>query len=217
MIKVTYIDSAGTDETIIAAARQSTDGAFRGWGTPEKPGDEKLLKYLHTRGHSSVFEFCQLHVEIEAPIFVARQVFRHRTFSFSEVSGRYVEMPMNFHFPEWKKQAEKNRQASGEGLGENQLLADTCYKEGLRAATVAYKQLLTLGVSKEQARAVLPLSLMTRWRMSGDLRCWLAFLKLRMASDVQEETRDLANQVAAIIHERWPRTAEVVGLPKVNK
>ena len=217
MIKVTYIDSAGTDETIIAAARQSTDGAFRGWGSPEKPGDEKLLKYLWDHQHSSVFEFCQLHVEIEAPIFVARQVFRHRTFSYSEVSGRYVEMPTNFHLPDWKKQAEKNRQASGEGLGENQLLADTCYKEGLRAATVAYKQLLNLGVSKEQARMVLPLSLMTRWRMSGDLRCWLAFLKLRMASDVQEETRDLANQVAAIIHERWPRTAEVVGLPKVDK
>lgn len=219
MIKVTYIDSAGTDETIIAAARQSTDGAFRGWGTPEKPGDEKLLKYLWDHRHSVPFEFCQLHIQIDAPIFVARQVYTHRTFSRSEMSGRYVEMALDFHEPNaWRVQATKNKQASAGVLDAiKQSVATNIYRGALQAIEHAYTALLALGVSREQARYILPLSTMTRWRMSGDLRCWLAFLDLRMASDVQEETRDLANQVAAIIHERWPRTAEVAGLPKVDK
>ena len=133
MIAVKRIDHMGSDADIVAAARQSTDGAFRGWGTEEKPGDEKLLRYMWEHRHSTPFEFCSLHVEVEAPIFVARQIFRHRTFSFSEVSGRYVEIGEDVYAPKvWRGQGKTNRQGSAEPLyEESQECAHEAYAEAV--------------------------------------------------------------------------------------
>lgn len=212
MITVKVVDHMGSDADIVAAARQSTDGAFRGWGTEEKPGDEKLLRYLWEHKHSTPFEFCSLHVEVEAPIFVARQIFRHRTFSFSEVSGRYVEIGEDVYAPKvWRGQGKTNRQGSAEPVAE-QGDAAQAYALGVEAAQAVYRHLLSLGVSREQARLILPVSTMTRWRMAGNLRNWLAFLKLRLAPDVQEETRLVAQQVAEIVAETWPRTWAIAGM-----
>lgn len=212
MITVKRIDHMGSDADIVAAARQSTDGAFRGWGTEEKPGDEKLLKYLWEHKHSTPFEFCSLHVEVSAPIFVARQVFRHRTFSFSEVSGRYVEIGEDVYAPKvWRGQGKTNRQGSAEPVAEQRDAAQA-YALGVEAARAVYRHLLSLGVSREQARLVLPVSTMTRWRMAGNLRNWLAFLKLRLAPDVQDETRLVAENVAEIVAETWPRTWAIAGM-----
>lgn len=214
MITVKHIDHMGSDADIVAAARQSTDGAFRGWGTEENPGDEKLLRYLWEHKHSTPFEFCSLHVEVEAPIFVARQIFRHRTFSFSEVSGRYVEIGEDVYAPKvWRGQGKTNRQGSAEPLyEESQECAHEAYAEAVARAKETYAYLLSCGVSREQARLVLPVSTMTRWRMAGNLRNWLAFLTLRLAPDVQEETRLVAQQIAAIVAETWPRTWAIAGM-----
>ena len=116
MITVKRIDHMGSDADIVAAARQSTDGAFRGWGTEEKPGDEKLLKYLWEHKHSTPFNSARCMSRSPAPIFVARQVFRHRTFSFSEVSGRYVEIGEDVYAPKvWRDRARRTGRAAGAG------------------------------------------------------------------------------------------------------
>lgn len=157
-------------------------------------------------GNSTPQEFCVLHVECRVPVFVARQVMRHRTLTFSEMSGRYVEIPERAYHPlEWKEQSTKNKQASA-GPIEEQLQADAIY-EGLITESVAtYKQLLAMGISREQARMVLPLSMMTQFRVIGNLRNWFHFLGLRLDKHAQDETRVMAQQVADIIAERWPRS-----------
>ena len=200
-IEVEFKESMGQDSTIIEVARQSTTGAFRGW-----PEDEKLLRFLYEHSHSTPQEYCVLHVECRVPVFVARQVMRHRTLTFSEMSGRYVEIPERAYHPlEWKEQSTKNKQASA-GPIEEQLQADAVY-EGLITESVAtYKQLLALGISREQARMVLPLSMMTQFRVIGNLRNWFHFLGLRLDKHAQDETRVMAQQVADIIAERWPRS-----------
>lgn len=206
-MRVALIESHGSDETIVASARQSTDSAFRGWGTQESPGDERLLKYLYDHHHDSVFEFAGMTVKIEAPIFVARQIFRHRAFSFTEVSGRYVELKNDVcQVFSWRQQAAKNRQSSA-GTIASQGEADDAYRDSCAAAWASYARLIALGVCREQARMVLPLATMTQWLQTGNLRSWLAFLELRLASDAQQETREVAEQIASLVRKSFPRTA----------
>lgn len=126
--EVNLVESWGSDEHIIRAARQSTDGAFRGWGplpcprcegdgwydttpngyrppcdkcdgTGKVPGDEKLLSYLYTHRHMTPFEMAGAIFEVKAPIFVFREWHRHRTQSYNEMSARYVEMPEECYLP----------------------------------------------------------------------------------------------------------------------
>jgi thymidylate synthase (FAD) len=94
---ISLIETWGSDERIIEAARTSTDKGFLGWGTKEAPGDEKLLAYLSENRHDTPFEFGGLVIEVQAPIFVFREWHRHRTQSFNEMSARYVQMP-NLHY-----------------------------------------------------------------------------------------------------------------------
>lgn len=207
-VKVTLVDAMGDDARIVATARQSTDGAFRGWGTEESPGDERLLRWMMMHKHDSVFEFGTLHVHIDAPLFVARQVMRHRTFSFSEMSGRYVEMKNEAYRPDaWYGQSKTNKQGSSDPLHDAaQDEAYEVYDEQIESAYRAYRRLLAIGVCKEQARYVIPLSEMTHWDMCGDLRAWLGFILLRKPENVQHETRVICAQVEKLVAERWPRT-----------
>jgi thymidylate synthase (FAD) len=90
---VELIESWGSDERIIEAARMSTGKGFTGWGTPEKPGDEKLLRFLWKNQHATPFEMAGMTIEVKAPIFVFREWHRHRTQSYNEMSARYVPLP----------------------------------------------------------------------------------------------------------------------------
>lgn len=259
---VKLIDHMGQDEAIIAAARMSTDGAFRGWGPfacsrcdssgrvpyvigigddkakcpmchgkGSVPGDEKLLTYLWENGHTSPFEMCELVFEIEAPIFVARQVFRHRTFSYNEFSQRYSEVGGKDDKPElseeyawsppvggWRVDAKvakaRNKQGSTESTevfdeqeaaafcAANEADLETVYK----TAWLAYRRMLERGTSKEQARTVLPLGTFTRWRQKGNLRNWLAYLRQRLHPHAQLETRQVAAVQALFIVGLFQRT-----------
>src|SRR5882762_10021205 len=96
---VSVIQTWGSDELICRAARQSTDGAFRGWGTPDKPGDEKFLRFLWTYRHTVPFEHCGATFEVKAPITVMEQWYTHRTQSRSRMSGRYTELPGDDYVP----------------------------------------------------------------------------------------------------------------------
>lgn len=210
------IDTWGSDQRIIETARMSTDGAFRGWGTPRKPGDEKLLAYLKKNRHDTPFEFCGMTVEMKVPIFVIRQIMRHRAFGYNEQSARYVELGDEtwlFEFDDLRLQGGSNRQGSvkGEGTGwkVRQKIAAAALKGAMRVSSVAYRLALRLGVSREQARVVLPVAQMTRCRMTGNLRSWLHFLSLRLDAHAQPETREFAEAIYILLADAFPRTIEL--------
>src|SRR3990167_7547672 len=202
---VNLVESWGSDERIIEAARMSTDKGFLGWGpiheTPEvcrlhpeycccdlKPGDEKLLRYLWEHHHTSPFEMAGAVFEVYAPIFVVREWQRHRVqalsegLSFNEMSGRYVELPDNYYIPSIErlmsgKQHPKNKQASEAGFtAEEALEIQTHLSLATARSRSSYEFLLDKGVAREIARLVLPVSQYTRLRASANLWGWLHFL-----------------------------------------
>lgn len=212
---VEAVESWGSDERIIEAARMSTAKGFQGWGTSDAPGDEKLLAYLYRNGHTTPFEMAGLVIEVQAPIFVFREWHRHRTQSYNELSARYTALPDLFYVPSVDRmkasaQSSTNKQGSSEGVSE--------FKAGCALATIdahyrearkVYDTLLLNGVAREVARLVIPVAQYSRMRASANLRNWLAFLTLRMASNAQWEIRQYASAVGEIVAQRFPRTWEL--------
>lgn len=214
------VETWGSDEQIIEAARMSTSKGFQGWGDDEKPGDEKLLKYLYSNKHMTPFEMAGLIVEIKAPIFVFREWHRHRTQSYNELSSRYTPLPDENYIPTVERlmmASGKNKQAAGvkdaEQLTESR--AET-YREALKKMYAdqqfLYTMALNMGVSKELARIHLPVGRYSRMRASANLRNWLAFLTLRMDEHAQWEIRQYANAVGTFISNQFPRTWELFKL-----
>lgn len=239
---VTLIETWGSDERVIESARMSTSGAFKGWGPKpcsndecqngleprggamqdcltckgkgELAGDEKLLATLYNNHHMTPFEMAGLTFEVQAPIFVFREWHRHRTQSYNEMSGRYIELPELCYAPSDEriahgKQSKTNRQGSQE-FGEDETMVRptvrTAFAEVYRIAWAHYQEMLQLGVARELASRVLPVSQYSRMRASADLRNWLGFLTLRMDQTAQWEIRQYANAVADMIAENFPRT-----------
>ena len=207
---VEYIGHWGDDLSPLEAARMST-------GNPsgvDAEKDARLRRYLWDHRHLSPFEFGELVVEVECPMFVARQWMRHRTFSYNEFSGRYAEMDLGFWDPqEWRGQGDGNKQAGSGGIDRDLLVeVDADYRFAVRTCERVYRKLLEAGVCREQARAVLPVATLTRFRVKGNLRNWFHFLRERLAPEAQEEIRIEAEQVARIIMGIWPQTYRVTGL-----
>lgn len=215
---VELIDSWGSDERIVEAARMSTQQGFKGWGTPENPGDEKLLRYLWTHKHATPFEMAGMTIEVKAPIFVFREWHRHRTQSYNETSARYAPLPDENYLPTVERivdgaaLAGKNKQAASVG----RQATDTNAKQWLaeleslyRHAQMVYGMGLELGVPKEVARLPCPVARYSKMRASANLRNWLQFLTLRMDVAAQWEIRQYANAVGNLIAERFPRTWEL--------
>lgn len=239
------IETWGSDERVIESARMSTGKGFLGWGPvpcpvcgskgeipdPDEtcallcpkcigkgavPGDEKLLKFLWTRDHHSVFEMAGAVFEIQAPIFVTRQIFRHRSLSVNELSARYTEMPDLFYLPDPTRlrtggQGIGNKQSSGTPMNEK-MVADfrsVCETMSLNAFE-NYRWLMELGFSRELARIVLPVNAYTRFRASANLRMWLHFLGLRIGDGVQWETQEYAEAVKALLTVKFPRTLDLI-------
>lgn len=210
-------DSHGDCEVgIIEAARQSTQGSFRGWEpTRDHPGDARLLSYLYRNNHSTPFEFAGMVIEVQAPIFVFREWHRHRTQSYNEASARYAPLPAVDYIPTVERllmQGEANKQAAA--LAGVEPLKNHDDAEALRNiimthsqdAEERYQMLLNKGVSKELARLVLPVNRYTRMRASANLRNWLAFMTLRCDPAAQWEIQQYALAVAEIIKEKFPQT-----------
>jgi thymidylate synthase (FAD) len=215
---VRFVDSWGSDESIIEAARMSTGKGFNGWGTEEEPGDEKLLAYLWNNKHATPFEMGGVVIEVKAPLFVFREWHRHRTQSYNEMSARYIPLPDENYSPTLDRllvgsnTATTNKQAQGSGkhLGweeakewRNQL------KDLYAHAQKVYESGIALGVPKELARLPVPVARYSRMRASANLRNWLGFLTLRQAPAAQWEIREYANAVGSILAERFPRTWEL--------
>lgn len=195
---------------IIEAARQSTQGKFRGWKT-----DKKLLSTLYTGKHSTPFEFAGMVCEVRAPIAVVREWHRHRTQAYNEMSARYAPLPDLKYIPSLDRllmvnTPDRNKQAGNVGgveLRPAQAMAwlgllETAYD----AAETAYRYGLKMGIAKEVARLPMPVGQYTQMRCQASLRNWLAFLTLRMDPRAQWEIRQYANAVGSLIETTFPQT-----------
>lgn len=214
---IKFIESWGRGEAnepeaaIIEAARQSTQGSFRGWER-----DEKLLKYMFENKHDSPFEFAGMTVEIQAPIMVFREWHRHRTQGFNEMSARYSPLPNNNYSPSIERLFidvnGSNKQAKAiDSAQELTHEAALDWLEGLNSLynTIEdfYQYGLKIGIPKELARLPIPVGRYSRMRATANLRNWLGFLTLRMSPKAQYEIRRYADIVGhTIIATEFPRT-----------
>jgi thymidylate synthase (FAD) len=208
---IRVIETWGSDERIIEAARMSTGKGFQGWGTPEKPGDEKLLRYLWTHRHTSPFEQAGASFEAQAPIMVFREWMRHRTQSFNEFSARYAEMPDLHYLPDpsrIKGHSKKNRQATGDDDLPGEIVAEFRQRIEREQQMMyeTYSWALGHGVAREIARINTPVSRYSKMRASANLLNWLRFLGPRMAESAQWEIRQYAEAIASEIERYFPRT-----------
>ena len=177
---------------------------------------EKLIKYLIKHQHWSPLEMVSACLEIETTRDIARQMLRHRSFSFQEFSQRYADptKDLSFVLREARLQDTKNRQNSVEN--ENLALAawwEERQKRVIEEAKNAYEWAITNGIAKEQARAVLPEGLtVSRLYMNGTLRSWIHFIELRSANGTQKEHQEVARECAKVIAEVFPLANELVKL-----
>ena len=216
MIEVTYINHMGDDLSVVNAARVSFGKTSKlvctnlVLGTYDMSnGDKKLIKYLAKHKHISPFGHAFASFHIKAPIFVARQLVKHKFLRWNEISRRYVDDEPAFYEPDvWRgRSADKKQGSSGEisiehsdfyvtDLGDDGTLND--------AAMFTYQSLLEKGVCPEQARMVLPQSTMTEWYWSGSLDAFADMCRLRCASDTQAETRLVADDISKKMAELFP-------------
>ena len=198
---------------IIEAARQSTQGSFRGW---EK--DAKLLAFLHNNKHATPFEFAGMVIEVKAPIFVFREWHRHRTQSYNEMSARYAPLPNDNYIPTIERlmmnSKDGNKQAGAlkDALPmdeENAKVFRDHMKRQYASFENDYQLALSFGVPKELARLGMPVGRYSQMRASTNLRNWLSFLTLRMSPQAQWEIRQYANAVAELIEISFPKTYEL--------
>ncbi len=173
----------------------------------------KLLRYLMKNQHWSPFEMVSLTLEINTTRDIARQILRHRSFSFQEFSQRYASAEsLGFETREARMQDPKNRQASL--FTEDRELADMWHEkqvELLRKTREVYTWALTNNIAKEQARAVLPEgNTQSRLYMAGTLRSWIHYCQLRMDVATQKEHREVATQCFVVIKQEFPSIAELL-------
>ena len=190
MIKL--IDHMGTDLTVVNAARVS----FGKQKEEFTDGDEKLINYLAEHNHWSPFGHCMLQFHIKAPVFVARQFVKHQIgLVWNEISRRYVDTEPEFCKVEtWRGKPVDKKQGSD---GEVEKQGSCSYSKQMveNNALIAYKDLLDAGVAPEQARMILPQSLMTEWYWSGSLYAFARVCNLRCKPDAQYETRIVADEI----------------------
>ena len=207
-----YEKDADFEVGIIEAARQSTQGNFRGWDK-----DKKLLTYLYNHKHSTPFEFAGMVVEVQAPLFVFREWHRHRTQSYNEMSARYAPLPDLNYVPTIERilmRNDVNKQAGAiPGAAPLDKAGAKEFQRKLHSRYVQsqsdYQLALEDGIPTELARVLLPVGRYSKMRASANLRNWLAFMTLRCAPDAQYEIQVYAEAVANIIQNQFPQTFEL--------
>ena len=209
MIEVTYIDHMGSDLSVVNAARVSfgkkSDWMMRvhnGEAKVLQHKDDKLIKYLAKHKHYSPFNHTFVTFHVKAPIFVARQLQKHEYMVWNEISRRYVDSEPEFYVPDvWRGRSADKKQGSDDTVsidvtwydrddGYNSWPEDSWF-----IALEAYQKMLELGVAPEQARMVLPQSMMTEWYWSGTMKAVHKMCSLRCKPDTQRETQIVANHI----------------------
>jgi thymidylate synthase (FAD) len=218
MIEATYINHMGNDLTVANAARVSfgktSEMEDDPWGPPKlKAKDDKLIRYLAKHKHISPFGHCFASFHVKAPIFVARQLVKHKFLRWNEISRRYVDDEPELYEPDvWRGRSKDKKQGSYGDVTDYAMnfvwwddykLGDQIefYNKGVVAM---YKRMIDIGISPEQARMVLPQSTMTEWYWSGSLDAFADMCNLRCKSDTQEETRVVAQQIDRKMLELFP-------------
>ncbi len=226
-IKVTLVDHMGGDLSVVNAARVS----FGKKSELEEPfedcdpsllqlkeKDEKLIKYLAKHKHISPFGHCFASFHVKAPLFVARQLVKHKFLRWNEVSRRYVDDEPEFYVPDaWRERADNLKQGSGDsevtflrmqGFGE-QSVSDGTFKHQMHSVDL-YRDMIEAGVAPEQARMVLPQSMMTEWYWSGSLDAFADMCNLRLKGDTQYESRLVAQGVDKEMSRLYPVSWEAL-------
>jgi len=214
MIKVTYIDHMGSDLSVVNAARVSFGKKSEALGTSGVEGrpmtpilndpDKRLIKYLAKHKHMSPFGHAFASFHVKAPIFVARQLVKHKFLRWNEISRRYVDDEPEFYEPdEWRDKSADKKQGSG-GKSQSQYFPNIYVKEVADKALGDYKKMLVQGICPEQARMVLPQSTMTEWYWSGSLDAFSDMCILRCKEDTQFETRIVADEISACMKDLFP-------------
>jgi len=177
----------------------------------------RLIKYLIENQHWSPFEMVNMCVEIHTTRAIAAQILRHRSFSFQEFSQRYARVTEIPQVPKLRRQDTKNRQNSIDDLDPamvNTLEYDIVkhYADSLRL----YQRMLDVGVAKECAREVLPLSTSTKLYMNGTIRSWLHYCELRTGNGTQKEHAMIASEIQDIMYKNIPGICEAMWDKNLN-
>jgi len=214
MIKVTYIDHMGSDLSVVNAARVSFGKTSEmdmsdQWGPPKlKDKDAKLIHYLAKHGHYSPFGHAFASFHVKAPIFVARQLVKHKFLRWNEISRRYVDDEPEFYVPDqWRGRSADKKQGSA-GVIEG--IDSTVIESLVKCAKHDYNYLLAKGVSPEQARMILPQNMMTEWYWSGSLDAFMDMCNLRCKLDTQYETRLVAEYILSEMINLFPVSVEAL-------
>jgi thymidylate synthase (FAD) len=213
---VEVIDSLGTDLTVVNSARVS----FGKRHTKYTDGDRKLVRFLAKYKHFSPFRHMIVQFHLKAPEFVMRQWYKHvvgiettsssstKDHAWNELSGRYVPVE-EYYIPEvFRAQSDDNKQAS-EGEIEDQKQGYFLWEKGLHQVQETYKELLELGVAKEQARAILPLSQYTEVYWTASFQAIMNFIELRDEDTAQWEIRQYAKCLKEMMYDIYPETVKI--------
>jgi thymidylate synthase (FAD) len=215
---IEVVDKLGDDLTVVNSARVSFGKRKEVWD--EK--DAKLVRYLAKNKHFSPFRHLQIQLNIKAPEFVMRQLFRHvvgieatsnyptKDTPWNEISGRYVPVK-EYYYPEvWRKQSQDNKQASEGKLDyDGQETASSLYRTGINETKRIYEELVNLGVAKEQARSILPLSQYTQVWWTASFQSIMNFIDLRDEKTAQWEIQQYAKVLKEIMLEVFPETTKI--------
>ena len=201
MISVELVDKMGTDLTVVNAARVSYSKESKSFTVK----DEKLIKYLAEHEHWSPFAHASMQFRIKAPVFVARQLVKHQVgLVWNEVSRRYVDYPPELYKPDaWRGRPINSKQGS-DGTVELGQTIDHNLETTMQSCLILYNTMIEKGVAPEQARMVLPQSMMTEWYWSGTVYAFARVGNLRCKPDTQKETQDVANVIDKLAGEAFP-------------
>ena len=202
-MKVELIDKMGTDLSVVNAARVSYAKTKKTF----EASDEKLIKYLAEHEHWSPFAHASLQFRIKAPVFVARQLVKHQVgLVWNEVSRRYVDDAPELYRPDaWRGRPQNSKQGS-DGEVKLDKTINHNMETTMESCLILYNSLLQKGVAPEQARMVLPQSMMTEWYWSGTLYAFARVCNLRCKPDTQQETLEVANEIDRLTKEAFPRS-----------
>ena len=215
---IEVIDTLGDDLTVVNSARVS----FGKRKEKFDKSDERLVRYLAKYKHYSPFRHLQIQFHIKAPEFVMRQWYKHvvgiettsnssaKDHAWNEISGRYVPVE-EYYIPDiWRKQSRDNKQAS-EGVLESERngQAKHYYNTALDTTLVMYKRLLDLGVAKEQARVILPLSQYTEVYWTASFQAVMNFIELRNEKTSQIEIQEYAKLLLDLMYDSFPKTTKI--------
>ena len=204
-MSVRVVEHMGSDLTVVNAARVS----FGKTVSEMSEKDTKLIRYLAKHGHWSPFGHCSVQFHIKAPIFVARQLVKHQIgLTWNEISRRYVDSEVEFYDVEkWRGRPVDKKQGSSEKDVEwvdRDIRTGTLQAQVENIALLNYNMMIGAGVAPEQARMILPQSMMTEWYWSGTLYAFARVCNLRCAEDAQYETRIVANFINDECKELFP-------------